>query len=171
MPRSPNEELAEIAVRAEAAMAKLAAERAELAEDFNRRGTKVMIRLAEKTERFEVENFDPMAVEVLEQGEAIQAHLLIASHHSGEVRLANPRFVPRSLDGVIALTSPAGEHPFLQGLRQIAVTGFSGEPTVEVVGENVRVEAEGLSVSLTRAAVESTDDELIITVLPAVPAK
>ena len=73
----------------------------------------------------------------------------------------------RSLDGVLALTRPAGDHPFLQGYRQITVAGFSGEPVVERDGDAVRVEAEGLSVVFDRAVMESTDDALIITVLPA----
>jgi hypothetical protein len=68
---------------------------------------------------------------------------------------------------VIALTQPAGDHPFLEGFRKITVAGFSGDPAVERTGNTVAVEAEGLSVSFDRALVESTDDALIITVLPA----
>jgi hypothetical protein len=75
--------------------------------------------------------------------------------------------VRHSLEGVIALTRPSGDHPFLQGFRQITVAGFSGEPTVKRNGENLRVEAEGLSVSFDGALAESTDDALIVTVLPA----
>jgi hypothetical protein len=162
-----SKELAEVEARAEAAISELAAERAGLYEDFNRRGKKVIIRLADKGERLEFDGFDPMAVEILERGEALQAHLLTASHPRGGVSFTNPHFARRSLDGVLALTRPAGDHPFLQGYRQITVAGFSGEPVVERDGDAVRVEAEGLSVVFDRAVMESTDDALIITVLPA----
>jgi len=80
--------------------------------------------------------------------------------------LNNPHFVRRSLDGVVALTTPAGEHPFLQGFRQISVSGFSGEPTLVRDGNAVNVEAEGLTLSVDGARIESTDNEIVITVLP-----
>ena len=162
-----NEELANVAAAAEAAIADLAAERARLYEDFSRREKKVMIRLASSGEQFYVDDFDPMAVEILEHGEALQAHMLTASHPRGEIKFINPHFVPRSLEGVVALTRPAGDHPFLQGFRQITVAGLSGEPAVERDGDAVRIDAEGLSVSFDRALVESTGDALIMTVLPA----
>ncbi len=161
-----DEDLAHVSARAESALAELAAERAGLVEDFDRRGMKVIVRPADETERLGFENFDPMAVEVLDEGQTLQAHLLVASHPRGEMRLENPHFVRRSLEGVIALTRPAGDHPFLDGFRQIAVAGFQGDPTVERNGDAVKVEAEGLSVVFDRAVVVSTDDALIITVLP-----
>jgi hypothetical protein len=160
-------ELAEVAVRAETAIAKLATDRAALYQEFNRRGKKVIVRPAIDGERLEFGDFDPMAVEILDRGEALQAHLLTASHAHGEVRLMNPRFVRRSLEGVIALTSPAGDHPFLQGYRQITIAGFGGEPAVERNGATVTVEAEGLSLSFDGALVESTDEALIIIIPPA----
>lgn len=162
-----DQDLAAISTMAEAAIAKLASERAELYEVFNRRGKKVIVRLAKDSEYFEFGRFDPMAVEVLERGETLQAHLLTSTHPRGEIRLTNPRFVRRSLDGVIALTIPAGDHPFLQGYRQIAVSGFQGGPSLERSGDAVTIEAEGLSLSFDGAEVESTDEALIVTVHPA----
>ena len=159
-------ELARAAARAETAIADLAAERAGLYDDFDHRGKKVIVRLADDRERLEFGEFDPMAVEILNRGEALQAHVLTASHPRGEMKLKNPRFVRRSLEGVIALTIPAGDHPFLEGYRQIAVAGFSGEPEVEQSGDAVSIEAEGLSISFDGARVESTDKALIVTVLP-----
>jgi hypothetical protein len=164
-----DEELAEITERASTAIAELSGERAVLYDDFNRRGKRVVIRLADEEEHFSFERFDPMAVEVLDRGEALQAHLLATSHPRGEVKLENPHFVRRSLDGVIALTTPAGEHPFLGGYRQIAVSGFSQEPTIERDGQAIRIEAEGLTASFDGARLESNEEEIIITVLPADP--
>jgi hypothetical protein len=162
-----DQELAQIEERAKDAMAELAAERAAMYEDFNQRGKKVVIRLAGEDEQFSFERFDPMAVEVLDRGQALQAHLLTTSHPRGKVSLDNPHFVRRSLDGVIALTSPAGEHPFLGGYREIAVSGFAQEPIVERNGQAIRVETEGLTASFDGARLESTEQEIIITVLPA----
>jgi len=71
------------------------------------------------------------------------------------------------MDGVIALTRPAGEHPFVHGIREISVSGFSGEPAVDRSGDAIAVTAEGLSLSFEGADVQSTGDELVITVLPA----
>jgi hypothetical protein len=162
-----DDELAEVSARAESAITRLAAERAQLYEDFNQRGKKIIVRLADESEQLEFGRFDPMAVEILEGGEALQAHLLTSSHPRGEIKLSNPHFVRRSLDGVLALTTPAGDHPFLQGYRQIAVSGFQGEPMVEQSGAAISIEAEGLSLAFDGAVIQSSDEALIITVLPA----
>jgi hypothetical protein len=161
-----DDELARTSARAEGAVAELTAKRAQLYQVFDERGKKVIVRLSSDGERFAFGRFDPMAVEVLEHGEALHANLLTSTHPRGEFRLTNPHFARRSLDGVIAFTSPAGEHPFLQGYQKIAVSGFQGEPAVERTGSVVSVEAEGLSISFDGAEVESTDEALIITVLP-----
>ena len=162
-----DEELAAVARRAEAAIADLAAQREELYENFAGRGKRVVVRLADESEQLGLARFDPMAVEVLDRGEALQAHYLTAFHPRGEVSLNNPHFVRRSLDGVVALTTPAGEHPFLQGFRKISVSGFSGEPTVVRDGNAITVEAEGLTLSFDGARVKSADREIVITILPA----
>jgi hypothetical protein len=107
-----------------------------------------------------------MAVEVLGEGCALQSHFLTARHPLGEVRLENPDYVRESLDGVVAMTEPAGEHPFLDGLRHIVVTGFSGEPVVARDGDRVRIEAQGLTVEFDGAAIETTETTVIVTVAP-----
>ncbi len=160
-------EEAAVADRAGAAVARLAAEREALSEDFAARSKRVIVRLADANESLEMVRFDPMAVEVLDRGEALQAHLLNASHPRGELELNNPHFVRGSLDGVIALTVPAGDHPFLDGFREVSMAGFSSDPTVVIDGDTITVTAEGLSGVFTGTSVESSDDELIITVPPA----
>ena len=162
-----DEEQAAFTHQAGVAITELAAERAALYEDFAGRTNRVVIRLADKNEYMEVSRFDPMAVEVLNRGEALQAHVLSASHSRGELSLNNPHFVRRSLGGVIALTIPAGDHPFLDGFRVVSVAGFSGGPTVVREGDIITVTAEGLSAAFDGALVESTDEELIITIPPA----
>jgi hypothetical protein len=66
-------------------------------------------------------------------------------------------------------TEPPGtcaccSHPFLDGLRQITVAGFSGRPVVKRNADIVGVEVDGLSASFVGALVEWTDDALIVTV-------
>jgi len=162
-----DEELAAVAERAEAAIVELAAERAENYEIFATRGQRVVVRLADEDERLAMGRFDPMAVEILERGEALQAHFLIADHPRGQISLNNPSFVRRSLNGVIALTVPAGDHPFLDGFHQIAVSGYAGEASVIREGASVSVEAEGLSLAFDRALVASTEEEIVVTVFAA----
>jgi hypothetical protein len=162
-----DEEQAAITHRAEAAITELRAEWATLYDDFTGRTNRVVIRLADTNEFMEVSRFDPMAVEVLDRGEAIQAHYLTASHSRGELSLKNPQFARRSLEGVIALTEPAGDHPFLDGLRAVSVAGLTDGATVVREGNLVTVTADGLSATFDGALVESTDGELIITVPPA----
>ena len=162
-----DEELAAVAERAEAAITELAAERAESYEVFATRGQRVVVRLADEGERLAMVRFDPMAVEILERGEALQTHFLIADHPRGQISLNNPRFVRRSLDGVIALTVPAGDHPLLDGFHQVAVSGYAGEATVVREGDSVSVEAEGLSLAFDRALVASTEEEIVVTVFAA----
>jgi hypothetical protein len=55
----------------------------------------------------------------------------------------------------------------MYGYRQIAVSGFSGDPTVVRDGNAVTIEAEGLKLEFNGARVESSDEELVVTVLPA----
>jgi hypothetical protein len=162
-----DDEKSEISAKANAAITELSAERARLYQDFNQRGKRVVVRLTDENEQFTFDRFDPMAVEVLDRGETLQAHLLTTTHPRGQLSLKNPRFVRRSLDGVIALTSPAGEHPFLGGYRQIAISGFSEDPVVECTGQTISVNADGLTVAFDGARIKSTDSEIIITVLPA----
>jgi hypothetical protein len=163
-----NEESTSVSNRAVAAISDLEAERAAVYEDFSGRGKRVVVRLAAEDEPLGTGRFNPMAVEVLNHGQVLQAHFLSANHPRGEVSLQNPHYVRGSLDGVVALTTPASEdHPFLYGYRQIAVSGFSGDPTVERDGDAVKIEAEGLNLEFNSATVESTEEELVITVLPA----
>jgi hypothetical protein len=166
-----DEDLSGLASRAETAIADLAAERKAVYDDFVTRGKRVVIRLEDTSDFFEMTRFDPMAVEILNNGEALQAHNLTAVHSRGEINFVNPHFVRRSLDGVLALTTPAGEHPFLDGFRRVAISGFAGEPTVTRNGDAVTLEAEGLTVQFDAAQVESNDVEVIVTVLPADNAK
>jgi hypothetical protein len=158
------EEQAALAHRAEASVARLAAAREALYEDFAARSNRVVLRLADANDSLEAIRFDPMAVEVLDRGETLQAHYLSASHPRGELNLDNPHFVRGAREGVIAMTVPAGDHPFLSGFREISVAGFSGDPAVAVDGDTITVTAEGLIAAFTGALVESTDEALIITV-------
>ena len=162
-----NEELTSVSNRAEAAISNLEAKRAAVYEDFSGRGKRVVVRLADEDEQLGTGRFNPMAVEVLNNGEVLQANFLTADHPRGEVSLQNPHYVRRSLDGVVALTTPASEdHPFLNGYRQIAISGFSGDPTVLRDGNAVTIEAEGLKLEFNGARVESSDEELVVVVLP-----
>lgn len=163
-----NEELISVSNRAEAAISDLEAERAAVYEDFSGRGKRVVLRLADEDEQLGTGRFNPMAVEVLNNGEVLQTNFLTADHPRGKVSLQNPHYVRGSLDGVVALTTPASEnHPFMYGYRQIAVSGFSGDPTVVRDGNAVTIEAEGLKLEFNGARVESSDEELVVTVLPA----
>ena len=105
--------------------------------------------------------------EVLDRRETLQAHFLSASHPRGELSLNNPLFARRSLDGMIALTVSAGDHPFLHGFRQVSIAGFSGDPTVVRDADTITVTAEGFSASFDGALLESTEEELVVTVLAA----
>lgn len=165
----PDDVTAAIAARAQTEIAALIDERAALEETFNLRGHRIVVRLEDDSDLFQLQQFDPMAVEVLDDGRALQTHRLVARHSRGEVRLENPHHVRGSPAGVIARTEPAGEHPFLDGLRLIAVAGYSGQPVVEQDGGRVRIEAEGVTVELDGASLEKTDNALIVTVLTLAP--
>jgi hypothetical protein len=162
------EELTSVSNRAVAAISNLVAERSAVYKDFSGRGKRVVVRLADEDEQLGTGRFNPMAVEVLDHGEVLQTNFLTADHPRGEVRLRNPQYVRGSLAGVVALTTPASDdHPFLYGYRQIAISGFSGDPTVLRDGDAVTIEAEGLKLEFNGARIQSTEEELIVTVLPA----
>ena len=50
---------------------------------------------------------------------------------------------------------------------QIAVSGFSGDPTVVRDGNVVTIEAEGLKLVFNGARVDTNNEELVITTFPA----
>jgi len=106
-------------------------------------------------------------VEVLARGQSLQAHQLTVTHSAGELVLDNPGYRRGSVDGVIALLTPIGEEPLREGLREVAVAGFGGEPVFRREGASVTVEAEGLRIAFDGARVERDGDTWILTLPPA----
>jgi hypothetical protein len=163
-------EIASIRAVAKEAVDALKARRAQLRNDFQSRGLRVVVTVAEGAEPLRVESFDPVALEILDGGEALHPHRLILEADEGKIEVENPRFTRGSTQGVVALTAPAGAHPLLEGVRRVTVSGFSGKPRVKRDGGAVTLETEGLRLSFQRARLRTTDEEILVLLQPPEPA-
>lgn len=155
---APETEL--IRARAEAAVARLKIRRRELREEFLSRGPRLVVVAPGPAEPLSVQEFDPLALEILEGGEALQAHRLRLEAPSGQIEVDNPWFERESFAGVVSHTVPAGPHPFLYGVARVSVSGFPDSPKVSRQGGGVRIEAEGVRLDFTNVVVLEAGDEI-----------
>jgi len=85
--------------------------------------------------------FDPLHLEVCDQGRVIHTHWLILGNDAGTLELLDAR----------GLTVPAGEDPLFQGVRVFHRTGLAKEPAVTEEGGVLKVRAEGFKASFRGA--------------------
>lgn len=91
-------------------------------------------------EAFWPQGFDPLNVQALGGGEALHTRWLKIGNSKGTVEVLD-----RS-----ALTSGAGEHPILNGIRRLVITGLS-EPRIEERDGALRIQADGVKGELRGA--------------------
>jgi hypothetical protein len=156
----PGPESASIRTAAAEAVAELKARRTRLREDFLSHSPRVVVTVAEGAEPLRLGKFDPVALEILDGGEALHPHRLTLEAPGGQVEVENPHFQRGSFEGVVALTAPAGGHPLLDGIRRVTVSGFTDRPRVRREDGAVTIEAEGLRLSFQGAVVRTHRDEV-----------
>ncbi len=156
----PAPETALIRTRAEKAVEQLKVRRRELREEFLSHGPRLVVIASSSAEPLSVQEFDPLALEILEGGEALQAHRLKLETPSGQIEVDNPRFQRGSFEGVVSLTVPAGPHPFLDGVVRVTVSGFPDSPRVSREGGAVRIEAEGVRLDFRNVVVLEAGEEI-----------
>jgi hypothetical protein len=164
----PAPKIASIRARAEQAVADLKARRARLRKDFLSRSPRVVVMASGSDEPLRLSNFDPLALEILDGGEALHSRRLTLEAPTGKIEVENPSFERGSLQGVVSLTAPAGAHPFLDGVSRVTVSGFAGRPEVGRKDGVVSVEAEGLTLSFQGAVVRTLGDEVQVQLQPPV---
>lgn len=86
------------------------------------------------------QGFDPLNVQALDGGEALHTRWLKIGNSKGAIEVLD-----RS-----ALTEGAGEHPILNGIRRLVVTGLA-EPRLEERDDALRITADGVSGELRGA--------------------
>ena len=164
----PALESASIRARAEQAVAELKTRRARLREDFLSRRPRVVVTASGSDEPLHFLSFDPLALEILDGGEALHSHRLILEATAGKIEVENPNFERGSFQGVVSLTAPAGAHPFLDGVIQVTVSGFAGRPEVGRKDGVVSIEAEGFTLSFQGAVVRTAGEEIQVQLQPPV---
>jgi hypothetical protein len=159
--RFDDAESSALQAKASAAVADFESRRALLrANLFDRPGARIIVTLAPGAEPFRIRRFDPVNLAVLPAGEAVHPHYLGLESALGSIELTNPAFVRGAFDGLVALTGPAGSHPFRGGIRQLTVVGLGAVPAVDSGPEGTQITAPGFSVRL-RDAVVATDGRVI----------
>jgi hypothetical protein len=166
----PASERASIRAAAEAAVTEWRASRARLRQDFLSRSPRLVVSVPDGMEPLRLRSFDPLALEILDGGEALHPHRLTLEAGAGRIEVDNPRFQRGSLQGVVSLTVPAGAHPFLDGVSRVTVTGFAGKPEIRREGGGITVEAEGLRLTFQRASIRTAGEELRILLKPPEPS-
>ena len=121
-------------------------------------------------EPLRLRSFDPLALEILDGGEALHPRRLTLEGPTGQIEVENPHFQRDSFHGVVSLTVPAGAHPFLDGVRRVTVSGFAGKPEIRRNSGVVTVEAEGLRLSFQGASIRTTGEELLVLLKPPEPS-
>jgi len=156
--------------RAEAAIAELVAERKARRSVFeNQQVWRVIVDVAAGVDRFHLDQFDPINMRNLGQGDLLHGHRLTLTHPAGQVRMANPRFVRREFVGLNALSSVAEGHQLLAACREVVFTGFADVPQADSVDGRITVRADGLELELEPATVTRTGKTIRVTVGASTP--
>lgn len=99
-----------------------------------------------------LQGFDPLNVLRVGAGEVLHTRMLRLGNVGAEFEMLDRR----------ALSVAAGDHPLFNGVRGLVLTGFQEAPEVEIDGEAVRVQGDGMSLLATRADVEYDGAVLIV---------
>jgi hypothetical protein len=131
--------------------------RAEAREDFMAApGWRLII---DATEAPFSARFDPHNLQVVGAGEILHTRIVLLSGPGGSVEV---------IDGS-ALTIGAGEHPLIDGVGGLMMTGLTERPVVEASDGAIQVTAGGLSAVLRRADVVVDGKELRIRLAGTAP--
>ena len=123
-----------------------------------------MIEVAEGSEPFRLERFDPIHLFVLDAGEVAQAHFITLGGESGSVALTNPGFSRGSWNGTVGLTVPAGRRPLADGILCLTIVGVQGAPQVDRRDGQVVLTAPGLRIELRGAGLQVNGETFRITI-------
>jgi len=100
------------------------------------------------------EGFDPMNVSLVAPGEVLHQRWIKLSNGDGSVEVLNRA----------SLSNSAGNHPLLDGVKQLTVTGLKDRPTISIDGGMVRVYAEGVRAEFRHALVRTEGRKVLIEV-------
>jgi hypothetical protein len=159
-------DLEALLTRAEIGIAELAARREQLRRDFSASGIRIVVVAGTEPLQIRPGQFNPLALEILDQGEVLHYGQLTLTTADGQIEYKNPYYRRGTVAGVLALTTPASDqHPLLHGLSRAAFTGFAGGPSVKQCQGEVLIEADGLTISFRGARVTTSENEIVV-VLP-----
>jgi hypothetical protein len=106
------------------------------ADFLGREGWTLVIECAEGTPLWP-NGFDPMNVTRLDEGEVLHTRWLRLGNESGSFEM----------NGLGALTVPAGEHPLFGGVKRVTVTGLAAKPVVKGVDAAVSLGVAGVELT------------------------
>ncbi|MCH9648685.1 MAG: hypothetical protein K0U98_10630 [Deltaproteobacteria bacterium] len=162
---------ATIRATAHQAVTELKARRAALRKDFLSRSPRLVVTVPPGAAPLRLRGFDPLALEILDNGEALHSHRFTLKGATGQVEVENPSFQRQrshrhSFEGIGALTVPAGAHPFLDGVREVTISGFAEKLSVSRQGTVLTIETEGLRLSFEDAVARTVGEELRVLLRP-----
>ncbi len=153
--------------RAASGIAELSARQRATREDLlGRSGPRIVVEVAGDADPLRVTRFDPINLLVLDAGEVVHPNFLTLSGPNGTIELTNPAFMKGSFEGTVAVTRGAGRNPVGGGVRTLTVVGVRGTPHVDRRDGRLRLEADGVRVTLDGAELDGGDGSLRIR-LPA----
>jgi len=137
------DEIDSATARAQAEAGRVAGERGKLRSEFlSREGWRVVV-IDESDEPLWPNGFDPMNVTAVTVSEVLHRRWVKLGNEAGFVEVLNRP----------ALSTAAGDHPLMEGVRKVEITGIANEPTTGDKEGTVLVSAEGVRIEFKRAAV------------------
>lgn len=90
------------------------------------------------------QGFDPLNVRQVAPGAVLHARFVKLGNAAGTVEVL----------GHPAMSEAAGAHPLFEGVRRLTIAGLAREPTAEVRGDRLHLEAAGISLDLRGARLD-----------------
>lgn len=140
-------EQAEVERRARSDADAIARSRAQAREAFDATSGWRVIVTAGK-EPLGLAGFDPLNVRQVGPGAILHARFLKLGSAAGTVEVLDHQ----------ALSESAGAHPLFEGVRRLTIAGLAREPSAEVRGGRLHVEADGVALDLRGARLERDPD-------------
>ncbi|MCH7574562.1 MAG: hypothetical protein IIA59_05480 [Candidatus Marinimicrobia bacterium] len=85
--------------------------------------------------RLWAQGFDPLNIDRLPGGQLLHNRWLQLGHKGASLEVL----------GRDCLSLPAGEHPLLDGIKELRISGIGQKPVTAMLGDTLKVEAEGFS--------------------------
>jgi hypothetical protein len=138
--------------QAQADVAALKEQRAELLRMFDAQPGWRIVVLAAEGKPLLLKSFDPINVERLSDREILHKRMLQLANDAGSLEILNHG----------SMTTAAGKHPLFEGVRKWVAAGLAAQPKIQRDGDKVAITAPSVKLSFTGAEIESQPHAVVV---------